>query len=202
MAEQYCITTIDLLRHGQPEGGEIFRGSIDVPLNDEGWRQMRACVKKESGWQHIVSSPMSRCSKFTEELSAQKNIGFTLQPNLTEISFGDWDGLTFKAVEKDYAEQFKQYWQDPLVYTPPNAEPLPDFCERIHHAFWQEVANFKGRHLLMVVHGGVIRAILADILGSEPRFLMRYEVPYASLSRIKIYHEGDEAFAQLIFHNR
>ena len=38
------VTTVDLLRHGESEGGEIFRGSIDVPLTEMGWQQMQSAV--------------------------------------------------------------------------------------------------------------------------------------------------------------
>ena len=40
----YKETIIDLLRHGEPVGGRLLRGSQDDPLTEEGWSQMRASV--------------------------------------------------------------------------------------------------------------------------------------------------------------
>lgn len=198
----FSVTTIDLLRHGKPEGGDIFRGTTDVALSDVGWQQMHAALEPLEGWQQIVTSPMQRCLAFSQELAQQQGIGAAIEPGLKEISFGDWDGQTFKAVEAQDKALFDGFWSDPIVNTPPNAEPMLDFCSRIQQAFWQSVEDYKGQHLLMVVHGGVIRAILQDVMKSDVVALMRFEVPYASISRIKIYHDDKGTFPQLVFHNR
>ena len=104
-------------------------------------------------------------------------------------------------MEQQYGELFHEYWRDPHAQAPPDAEAMTDFCRRVSLAFWQVVKNHKNQHLLLVVHGGVIRALLSEILASEAISLMRYEVPYACLSRIKIYHEADKHWPQLVFHN-
>ena len=55
-------TLIDLLRHGEPEGGRAYRGhSIDDPLSETGWQQMWAAVGYHKPWEQIVSSPLQRC---------------------------------------------------------------------------------------------------------------------------------------------
>ena len=48
-------TTIDLLRHGQCEGGEIFRGSTDVALSEAGWQQMRHATQEEDNWDRVIT---------------------------------------------------------------------------------------------------------------------------------------------------
>ena len=50
MRDNENFTLIDILRHGQCEGGEIYRGSTDVPLTDLGWQQMRNAVASHNGW--------------------------------------------------------------------------------------------------------------------------------------------------------
>lgn len=198
----YTVTTVDILRHGKPKGGNIFRGTTDVDLSELGWSQMSESVIEPSLYQRVLTSPMSRCREFAQKLADEQKIDIEQVIDLREVSFGDWDGLTFKEVEQSCPELFKQYWSDPVENPPPNAEPMMDFCHRVKSAFWQQVNQYPGEHLLMVVHGGVIRAILADILQSAPIALMRYEVPYASVSRFKIYHENGMSYPQLVFHNR
>ena len=195
-------TIIDLLRHGQPEGGEIFRGATDVALSDTGWQQMRAATQELAGWQRVLTSPMQRCQAFADEISQRLHIPSHTHHDLREISFGDWDGMAFQAVSAQYGSLFNDYWRDPINNTPPNAEPMPSFCQRVQQAFWQSVEAHQGQHLLLVVHGGVIRAILSEVMKSEAISLMRYEVPYACLSRIKIYHDDGRHWPQLVFHNR
>jgi broad specificity phosphatase PhoE len=68
-------TTIDLLRHGEPEGGRMFRGGgTDHPLSQTGWQQMSQSVearieRNRQNWDAIVSSPMLRCQAFASRLA-------------------------------------------------------------------------------------------------------------------------------------
>ena len=195
-------TTIDLLRHGKPEGGEIFRGSIDVALSALGFLQMTDAVAKLQTPDVIVSSPLMRCHDFAVLHGKKGQRPVSCIENLREISFGDWDGQSFSDVRVQYFERFQHYWQDPVNNTPPNGEPVADFKQRIQHAFWEMVEQYKGQHVLCVSHGGVIRAILSGVLASDDVALMRYEVPYASISQIKIYHNQSIGYPQLVFHNR
>lgn len=196
------VTTVDILRHGKPEGGNIFRGTTDVDLSDIGWSQMTNAIPDKQAYQRILTSPMIRCRDFAAKMAKDQQITCQEIVDLREISFGDWDGLTFKEVEQHSPDLFKQYWTDPVKHSPPNAEPMMAFCQRVKQAFWQQVHHYQGEHLLMVVHGGVVRAILMDILQSAPVALMRFEVPYASVTRINIYHDDAASYPQLVFHNR
>lgn len=196
------VTTIDLLRHGKPEGGEIFRGSTDVALEALGWQQMRQAVTREQPWQRIVSSPLIRCAAFAEELAQQYQLPVSTHEGLREISFGDWDGQTFADIRAQSGDLLDLYWRDPFKHAPPNAESMTAFCARVKAALWQLVEQYQGEHLLLITHGGVIRALLAEILQSEAVSLLRYEVPYASFSRIRIYHDDAGIWPQLVFFNR
>ncbi|MCK5395440.1 MAG: histidine phosphatase family protein, partial [Gammaproteobacteria bacterium] len=88
-------TYIDVIRHGEPVGGRRYRGySVDDPLTDKGWEQMRAAIPETPRWQHIVSSPLKRCLDFSQELASDLHIPFSIDDNVKEIGFGDWEGKT------------------------------------------------------------------------------------------------------------
>ncbi len=195
------VTVIDILRHGQTEGGEIFRGKTDVMLSEEGLRQMDCALIGHAGWEHIITSPMQRCLYFSARLALKHNISHTINDDFQEISFGDWDGKTFVDVKHNNSKAFENFWRDPIKHTPPGAEPIGIFHERVKTGFWQEIERHQGKHLLMVVHGGVVRAILSEVLKTPMDSLLRFYVPYACLTRIKIYHEGKNCWPQLVFHN-
>ena len=195
-------TTIDLLRHGKPEGGEIFRGSTDVPISDEGYQQMQQSYDKVSAHDLVITSPMLRCKTFAADVAKAKQLPLVEVEALKELHFGDWDGQSFEQVRTQYSELFNAYWQDPLNNTPPNAEPMRDFIQRIQQAFWQQIEAYRGQRILMVAHGAVNRVILSDILQSDAVSLLRYDVPYACISRIKIYHDDNGDWPQMVFHNR
>ena len=44
------LTRIDLLRHGEPEGGQLLRGWRDDPLSPRGLAQLRAAVPAKPPW--------------------------------------------------------------------------------------------------------------------------------------------------------
>lgn len=65
---------LDLLRHGETELGGGLRGSLDDALTELGWQQMRAAVADGGPWERIVSSPLQRCARFSEELADRKSV--------------------------------------------------------------------------------------------------------------------------------
>lgn len=196
------VTTIDLLRHGETEGGDMFRGATDVALSANGWQQMRDTLPTAIAYDHIISSPMQRCYKFANEISATSHRPLSINQQLKEISFGDWDGQLFADVKLNDGERFNGFWRNPMDNTPPNGESLEAFYQRITVAFLQEVNAHKGKQLLMVVHGGVIKALIAYIMQSPIQAMMRIDVPYACKSQIKIYHDNENDWPQLVFHNQ
>ena len=203
------VTTIDLLRHGECEGGLIFRGHTDSPLNEKGWQQMQQAVANHpqrrdlhphpanSRWQNIISSPLQRCKGFAETLSEDVFVNSQLQ----EISFGDWDGQLTDAIQQQNPKAVEAFWQNPADNTPPNGESLEDFHHRVTQA-WQTITlQHKGKHSLIVTHGGVIRIILAHVLQMPLRPLSYLSVPHGCLTQIKIFHQaGRDDWPQLTFH--
>ena len=199
------VTTIDLLRHGKPEGGEMFRGHTDVALSEEGWQQMRqaTAVGPEEGapWQRVVYSPLSRCKAFAQNLATQWDLPSYEHADFREISFGDWDGKSFELLQAEQPEALKHYWRDPINHSPPNGEPMEQFQARLQRGWQSLLDDFMGEHVLLVAHGGVIRVLLAQMLDMPMSAMVRFEVPYACMSRLKIYHrEGYAPWPQLVFH--
>lgn len=198
------VTTIDLLRHGEAEGGEIFRGTTDVALSEKGWHQMHSALAGQAGWQRVVTSPLQRCRHFGEQVARCHNLPHAVVDDFREICFGRWEGRLVSEIQDAEAGLLDAFWQDPLANLPPGGEAVQDFSVRVMAAFWDQVEQARGQHLLLVVHGGVIRAVLGGILQTGLAALVRYEVPPACLTRIKIYHDrgSGAAWPQLVFHNR
>lgn len=195
-------TTIDLLRHGKPVGGDIFRGATDVPLNQEGWQQMREAVANQGGWQRVVTSPMLRCAEFANEVAEKHGLALEANDSFREVSFGDWDGQLIADVHAHSADLIRQYWRDPFNFTPPNAEPMKMFYQRVAEGLDALVKQYQGEHILLVTHGGVIRMLLSHILQTQQLSMLRYDVPYASFSRIAVFHDNEGDWPQLSFFNR
>ncbi len=194
-------TTIDLLRHGEPIGGRKYRGQIDDPLSDKGWQQMRAAVGEHNSWQHIVSSPLSRCLVFATELSQQHGLPLSIEARFMEVQFGVWEGKTAEQLRADDPDVIERFKRDPVNQRPAGAEPLAGFSARVR-AGWNDLLTAQsGKHLLVVCHAGVIRMVLAHALNLPLASSYRIDVPSAGLTRIKVQGVGAATQHQLLFHH-
>jgi probable phosphoglycerate mutase len=177
---------IDLLRHGEPVGGSRYRGhTIDDPLSDLGWRQMREGVGSFNDWDRIVTSPLLRCAEFAQQLAKEKNLPIDIDAGLREIGFGEWEGKTRKELQSERAEEYARFYADPVRNTPPGAEPLLDFYARVSSAYSGLQQQHSSSNLLVVAHAGVIRAILTHALGASPACMYNLNVHNGRISRIR-----------------
>lgn len=161
-------TQIDVIRHGEPVGGRRYRGhGVDDPLTEKGLQQMWDAVADRSDWQHIVSSPLSRCLDFAQQLSKKLDIGCSIDPRFREIGFGTWEGLTPDEILAQDASALERFYNDPITNRPEGAESLAAFSGRVWDAYNDLSAQHEDQHVLVIGHAGVIRAITANILGMK-----------------------------------
>lgn len=193
-------TIIDLIRHGEPVGGSKYRGQVDDPLSDKGWRQMREAVGDHHPWQAIVSSPLSRCAEFARELAQRHALPLSFDDRFKEIGFGDWEGCTKEQITARDPQALFRFYSDPVTNTPPGAESLLQFRERIGAAWLSLIEQYAGRHVLLVGHAGVIRMVLRQVLDVPLERIFRIDVPNAAISRIRIDGYGQHALTSLMFH--
>ena len=117
-------TRLDYLRHGLPEGGSRYRRHrIDDPLSGTGWAQMRATVAELGGWDRIVSSPLARCADFAHWLGAERGLPVSIENDLREVGFGDWEGHTRAQLLAECADEYPAFYADPVHDRPAGAEP-------------------------------------------------------------------------------
>lgn len=173
-------TRLDLLRHGQCEGGEIFRGRTDVVLTDEGWNAMTEQLTAYGArpWQRVISSPLRRCQNFARFTAEQLQLPLHIEPDLQEIHFGQWEGRSFAELwEED--PRMRLWVEDPERYSPTGGEALVDFGERVERVLSRLLQDYAGQHLLIVTHGGVIRLLLTQVWSLPRNQLREMSVPYA-----------------------
>lgn len=197
---------LDLIRHGEPEGGVKYRGSLDDPLSATGWQQMRAtCAKAlQAGtrWDAVVSSPMLRCHEFAREIAAQQQLPLSVMPDLREVCFGEIEGMRPADAWQKYPDLLKNMWQAPELHTPNGGEPFGDFIARVEQALRTVIAAHGDQHVLVVAHGGVVRASLSACFGFTSRATFCVEVPYAAMTRIRAFvHEDGHTEYSLAFIN-
>ena len=194
-------TTIDLIRHGEPVGGRKYRGQIDDPLSDKGWTQMRQAVADHNPWDVIISSTLSRCIEFAQELGQRHAIEVIREPRFIEIDFGEWEGRTANELAQEDARQVQRFLADPLNNTPRGAETLYEFEARIIGAWNDVLQQHAGRHVLLVGHAGMMRMIMRHVLDMPLERMFRIQVANAAITRIRVEGTGNNAFPRLLFHD-
>ena len=194
-------TKIDVIRHGEPVGGRRYRGyGVDDPLTELGWQQMWSAIPVDAPWQHIISSPLARCKDFSFALAEKLNISVSIEDNVKEIGFGDWEGKTPEEILANDAEAINHFYADPRHNRPNGAEPLDEFSHRVWKAYLDISSEFENQHVLIVAHAGVARAITANILGmSLDDVYSRLRIEYAAI--IKSIIEADKP-AKLVISNQ
>ena len=188
------------MRHGEVDDKAVFRGHTDDPLNKLGYRQMTDALTNYST-DIVVSSPLCRCADFTKKWCGENNQTMTVVHDFTEINFGDWDGKSIEQIETHNKSALRDFWNDPVNNTPPNAESLSDFKQRIIQAWERLIAEYKDKNILLITHGGVIKMIIAHILSVPMDKLLSIEVPLASITRIRVsFDEQSQVYCSLVSH--
>ena len=160
---------------------------------------MQNKIASQSQWDLIISSPLSRCHAFAESLSTKLHLPLITTPAFQEIDFGDWEGKTAAQIDPQLLAQF---YADPANASAPNGEHFYDFQQRILAAWQTALQTQQGKRILLITHAGVMRVILAHILGIDTQHSFRLKIAHACLSRIECFHDQEtEDFFQLVKHD-
>jgi broad specificity phosphatase PhoE len=162
-------TTLLLVRHGETDWNREGRwqGLSDTNLNDVGRQQAQALAGELDGTVDAVyASDLSRARETAEILAEKLGLEVRLDPRLRERGFGSWEGLTTPEIEERFAETHR-LWRAGESSGAEDAEPFEAFSARIE-AFLADVLRLHpGEEVLVVSHGGSIRAIHAVATGLD-----------------------------------
>jgi probable phosphoglycerate mutase len=146
---------------------------------------MRAALGDGWPWHEVISSPLARCREFAESIAAHGGLGVTIEQELREVGMGSWEGMTPAQVRGQDPRGFEDFYRDPVGCRPPGAESLEDLLSRVGRAYDGLIDARLGRHLLLVAHAGVMRALVGRVLLADPGRWYRLRIDYAGLVRIR-----------------
>lgn len=155
---------IYLLRHGEITHKNSLAGHTDFKVTDKGDRQMHESVA-DLAFSQCLSSPLSRCKDFAEQMTSQSSVELIVEPQIAEMNFGDWDGKSYEHLWQQPKPNVGDFWQNPLQCSPPNGETFEHFIQRVNE-WWQKFIEQVDQNTLIVTHAGVIKVLLGLILGS------------------------------------
>lgn len=163
------MTRIYLVRHartGWNQHGQ-YQGHSDVALSEEGRRQARLLAKRLAGkdLHFFYASDLSRALETAQIVAAAYGQPVIPLMELREVNFGLWEGLTFQEINEKYAGLATQWRLNPGQVGIPQGEGFAEVKERACRVIMDLVARHPDKNILVVSHGGTIRAILCGLFG-------------------------------------
>lgn len=158
-----------LVRHGETDWNREGRlqGGQDIPLNalgrmqaEEAGNRLRALTPDFARLDY-VSSPMERARDTMTILRRELGLpsdGFRIDERLRELTFGDWEGFTWREIRKSERELAQARERDKWGFVPPGGESYRMLAARVRPAL-----EGLAPDTVLVSHGGVARAVLALI---------------------------------------
>jgi broad specificity phosphatase PhoE len=167
------------VRHGETSynAENRLQGQLDVPLNERGRDQARAVgrtlrvrlgeeIDRLEVADAFIASPLQRARETMELARGAMRLPperYRLVLALMELTFGDWEGLTWPEVQARDPKAFKARHADKWAFVPPNGESYAMLTSRVKE--W--LATLPG-DAFIVSHGGVARALMTLIADVPP----------------------------------
>jgi broad specificity phosphatase PhoE len=184
------VTTVYLARHGESDwnAANRFQGHSDRPLTEEGRRQAEALAElvAAENVDAIYSSPLIRALETARIVAARTGLEVIELDGLREVNTGSWSGLSREEVRERFPEGFERWiaggsgWED--------GETYEEMAERTLEAVSRIAEAHPGGRVLVVSHGGPIRAIQAAANGMDIHEYRRLKPvePNARLSAVAV----------------
>ena len=166
-------TELWLIRHAESTGNRdgILQGQVDLPLSPLGQRQARALADRllkahrRSAFSALISSDLMRPRETAESIGLALKLRHDRDARLREIDIGAWAGLTPEQITVAFPSEWEQWQGRAANLRRGGGESYEDAHARITPALTDIASQYPGQRVLVVTHGGVLRAYLAGLMG-------------------------------------
>ena len=172
-------------------------GQTDFPCevaDGAAFTALAAQLPRDAIW---IASPLKRTHMTAAALVAAGADGpdpipgpdIDIEPDLIEQHFGDWQGVNYSELHARRGDEWHRFWLAPADETPPGGESFALLSRRVQIAIARLNERYRGRDIVAISHGGVIRAALSKALALAPENALAFAVDNLSLTRIEHFPE-------------
>ena len=187
------MTELLLVRHGQTDSNlhGRWQGWDRTPLNQQGEREAvlvaRRLAQTEEAITALFASPLRRAWQTAERIGEALNLSPASHDGLKEINFGQISGITLDGFRERFPDLHKR-WADKtdLTFAFPGGEQRAQFFQRVGEAMEGIVERHPDQKVVVVAHGGTLRACLVHYLPAEFSQWWTYELGNCSLTRLEV----------------
>jgi len=186
------MLAIILARHGETDWNveEIFRGRIDVELNETGVKQaeLLAGYLRDLRLTAIYSSPLKRALKTAELIASYHHLNIVVTDDLIDFDYGEWQGLSHQAVKDKHKELYAKWLKKPHQVTMPAGESLDDVRRRAVGLVDKVIARHEGT-VALVSHRVVNKVLICALLGLDNSHFWNIRLDTCGITTF-IYEKG------------
>ena len=195
------MTKVIFIRHGQTEWNVSgrYQGQSDVHLTAEGRQQ---AVKLAENFPveelaAVYASDLNRAMVTAETIAAKFNLPVQPEAAFRELSFGQWEGLTYQQIVAQWEEAMANFMQHPDILEIPGGESFPAVQKRALARLTELVEQHDGQTIAIVAHGAVLRTILAAALHMPLQYLWSIR-QFNTAVNIVCYDRGENPIVELL----
>lgn len=169
------MTKVIFIRHGQTEWNVTgrYQGQSDVKLTEEGKQQ---AVKLAEHFPvaevaAIYASDLCRAMVTAETVAEKFGLKVQPEPAFRELSFGEWEGLTYPQIVENWEDAMANFMQHPDIMEIPGGESFPEVQQRAMTRLNKLIQKHEGQTIVVVAHGAVLRTMLTAALHMPLQYL-------------------------------
>lgn len=185
------MSRLFLVRHGETtlKSSQRLWGRTDVELSALGLKQAEKLRDRLASEKidFIYSSDLKRALVTARTIASRHQLDITTCAELREFNYGKVEGLTFEEIDRLYPECSRYLIERSPDLRFPDGESLTELGKRVGK-FTERLKEHKAEEtILIVVHSGVLRTLICQLLGIELKYFYQFVPELASLSIVETY---------------
>lgn len=183
------LTKLIFVRHAESTWNQTgrYQGRIDTELSDQGQKQAALLAErlKSLPLTAIYSSPLRRALHTGITIGVAQNMDIRVEPDLTEIDHGAWNGLLKSEVEKRFGPLLQQWLVSPSKVQMPGGESLVDVSQRANAVLSRILTNHSEGAVAICSHDAVLKVLIAALIGMDLDRFWAFGIDNASISIVE-----------------
>jgi len=184
------MTKLILVRHALTTDNQNNRlsGHIDSAISESGKKQINKLTNylEKIEIDKIYTTTSSRTKDTVKQIAKLKKIDIIEKETLKEISFGDFEGITFDEIRSNHPKQFQDMIDKEYEYKYPNGESLIDSYNRVANEISKIIFDNKDKTILICSHGGTIRNIITYLISNSYEYHWNFKIDNASITILEV----------------